>query len=636
MNALRNRWKTAAALLSVGSFVVGASIAHTQPTISLSKVGGYDHGALGAAEIVAHDPASQRMFVVNALAATIDILDINDPTAPILVTSVDVSPYGAVANSVDVHDGVVAVAVENSNKQANGVVAFFDTDGNHIKTLTVGALPDMVVFSRNGKYLLVANEGEPNATYTVDPAGTVSIIDMRGNVANMTQSSVRTVGFSQFNSAVLDPSIRIFGPGATVAQDLEPEYITISDDSKTAWVTLQENNAVAIIDIKHGVVERLVGLGFKDHSIAGNGMDASDRDGPSNTPAINITTWPVKGMYLPDAIASYKHHGGSFIVLANEGDAREYTAFDEQTRVGSIALDPVRFPNAAALKTNAQLGRLRITRTRGNTDTDAEFEELYSFGARSFTIRDANGTLVYDSGDDLEQITALALPAQFNANSEGVNTFDTRSDDKGPEPEGLAIGKLHGDHYAFVGLERIGGIAVFNIEVPTAPVFVQYINTRDFSVNGGGDVGPEGLHFIAEDDSPTDSPLLIVGNEISGTSAIYEITSSGTDDDDDCDSGDDNNLKRSLGSTTTAPGVIAPNPATGKASVTYSLVAQADVEIDVVDARGASVLSIAKTTRDAGSFEAAVDVTSIDSGAYYVLFRVDGIVREIRPLRIVH
>jgi hypothetical protein len=198
----------------------------------------------------------------------------------------------------------------------------------------VGALPDMLVFTPDGKRVLVANEGEPNDAYDVDPEGSVSIIDLPNDITKLTQANVRTATFDKFNDAELDPSIRIFGPGATVAQDLEPEYITVSKDSKTAWVALQENNAIAVLDIDSGEFTALRGLGFKDHRLPGNELDVSDRD-----KQINITNWPVFGIYQPDAIASYDYQGRTYIVTANEGDARDYDGFSEEFRVKDLMLD---------------------------------------------------------------------------------------------------------------------------------------------------------------------------------------------------------------------------------------------------------------------------------------------------------
>ena len=491
----------------------------------------------GAAEIVAHDPATQRLFVVNGGNSSIDVLDVSNPVVPAPLFSIDLEPYGDQANSVDVCNGVVAAAVQADVKTDDGTVEFFDANGNHLNSVPAGALPDMLTFTPDCETILVANEGEPNSygqADSVDPEGSVTIVDMRKGAARATSRKIR-FGDSLFEK--LDPSIRIYGPNASNTQDLEPEYIAVDSESKTAWVTIQENNAFAILDIKAGRFTKLVGLGFKDYTTGDNQLDASDRDvpGSSNNGILNIRHWPVLGMYQPDGIASFSYNGQTFLITANEGDARDYTGFAEEVRVGAVTLDPAVFAaqgyadvstGAQGLRNNDNLGRLNVTRMLGNTDADADFEKLYTLGGRSFSIWNAEGRQIFDSGDDIEQITAAALPLFFNASNDD-NLFDSRSDNKGPEPEGVTIGEAYEQTFAFVGLERIGGVLVYNVSDPHGIKFVQYINNRNFaaviSSAAALDLGPEGLHFISAEDSPTGIPLLAVANEVSGTITIYEF-----------------------------------------------------------------------------------------------------------------
>ncbi len=503
--------------------VLSQTILSQSGGIELQYLSTYQTGIFdqGAAEIVAYDPVTERLFFVNGGSTTIEVLNISDPTNPAFVQSLDMTLYGGSANSVAVKNGIVAVALEDTILQANGRVLFFDAAGTFLNEVTAGALPDMIIFTPDGSKVLTANEGEPNADYDVDPVGSVSIIDISGGIATLTQGNVQNVDFSVLNGATLDTSIRIFGPNATVAQDLEPEYIAISADSKTAWVTCQENNALMIIDIDKAEILDLLGLGFKDHNQPGFGLDASDQDG-----AINIATWPVKGMYLPDAISSFVYNGETYLITANEGDVREYDGYEEAERMNNITLDSVVFPDFATLQLNSNLGRLNITTSLGDTDNDGAFEELYSFGTRSFTIWDSAGTLVYDSGDEFEQVTASVYPANFNASSTS-NSFDNRSDDKGPEPEATLIVELKDSIYAFIGLERIGGIFVYNITNPNSPVLIQYINNRDFSGSPSGgtakDLGVENTIFIDSSDSPNGLHLLVAANEVSGTVTIFTV-----------------------------------------------------------------------------------------------------------------
>jgi hypothetical protein len=502
-----------------------------QPSLSLEVIGQHSTGVFdeGAAEIVAYDPRTQRIFKVNADAASVDVLDINDPTQPTLIGTIDAKMLGKSANSVAVHKGIVAVAIEADDKQAPGVVAFYNaSDLSLINSVSVGALPDMVTFTPNGRYALVANEGEPNDDYTVDPEGSVSIIDLRFGVA---QARVSTADFSAFvgkEDELRAKGIRIFGPNASAAQDFEPEYITVSDNSRFAWVSLQENNALAVIDVKRAKVIDLQPLGTKDYSVPGNEIDASNRDD-----AINIRNWPVQSFYMPDSIASYQVRGKTYIVTANEGDSRDYDGYSEEERVKDLLLDPAAFPNAAELQENENLGRLLSTTANGDTDGDGDVDVIYGYGARSFSIRDAHGNLVFDSGSDFETITAALLGDNFNSNNDENDSFDSRSDDKGPEPEGVALGRIWGHTYAFIGLERVGGIMVYDITHPRHARYVTYINHRDFTVDAQlpdgstnpmvGDLGPEGLAFVPAWQSPNRKPLLIVGNEVSGTTTIYQI-----------------------------------------------------------------------------------------------------------------
>lgn len=908
--------------------------------ITLTVLGTYHTGVFdaGAAEIVAFDAASERGFVVNGATATVDILDVSDPVSPTLISQIDVTLYGGSVNSVAAHDGVVVAAVANVTRTLPGAAVFFDTDGTFISQVTVGALPDMVTFTPDGNSVLVANEGEPSDDYLTDPEGSISIIDISGGVAGLMQSDVMTADFATYNDRIEElraRGVRIYGPGASTAQDMEPEYIAVSPDGSTAFATLQENNALAVIDIASATVEDILPLGFKDHSqgpaslstyefdnlptlgttaggqdillgglsglwfegmsvggnyqfvtipdrgpngaptdvdsdgederpfalpeyqarvirfelnptsgdimlteqisltrsdgvtpitglpnipdvdeepvdlfgnllpydemgadmegivvaadnsfwmvdeyrpaiyhfddagqligrfvptgtaalagqpvgtfgdetlpeayssrranrgfegmaldtdsgilyafiqtplanpdrpasdnsniirmlgidpatgipvaeyvyllekadygtslvdkigdavyagdgkfyvierdsatsavgkkfifeidlsgatnvlthtfgmsetleqqtaddligmniypvhkrkvtnlpslgylagdkpeglallpdgrlavlndndfglldeeipgdgtIAlnpepvpvvlglisfetGNRLDASNQDG-----GITLQNWPVLGMYQPDSIASFMTGGMTYYVTANEGDARDYGGYSEEERIGGLVLDTAVFSNAAFLQDNANLGRLNSSTVLGDLDRDGDYDQLYSYGARSFSIWDAYGNLVYDSSDDFEQITAAMLPDDFNSNNDANGSFDSRSDDKGPEPEAIAIGGINGRTYAFIGLERIGGIMVYDVTDPHAPTFVQYLNNRDFSgdptMDSAGDLGPEGIIFVASSDSPTGQPLLLVANEISGSTTIYRIEGGGS------------------------------------------------------------------------------------------------------------
>ncbi len=493
----------------------------------LEAIGSYTTGVFdeGASEIVSYDPDTQNLYIINGSDNTVDVVSIADPSAPTLVTQLDLSEYGEGPTHVVVRDGIMAVSVENG--QDAGVVVFANTAGEVLSAVTVGALPDQLIFTPDGTKVLTANEGEPNSDYSIDPEGSVSIIDISGGVETLTDANVTTIGFTDFNedgarAAELPAEVRIYGPGATVAMDLEPEYVAVSPDSATAYVTLQEANALAVIDIASGSVTAILSLGFKDHSVEGNGLDVSNEDG-----AIRIENWPVFGMYQPDALVAFEAMGATYLISANEGDTRDYDGYSEEGEVSEMALDETAFPNAADLQAESEMGKLEAMLVDGDTDGDGDYDALYIPGGRSSSIWSADGSLVWDSGDQIEQITAAAYPEEFNSTNDENGSFDDRSDNKGPEPEGVALGTIGENLYAFIGLERIGGVMVYDITDPTAPVFVTYVNNRDFSGDAeagtAGDLGPEGLFFIPASDSPTGDDLLVVANEISGSTTIYSV-----------------------------------------------------------------------------------------------------------------
>lgn len=471
-------------------------------SIHLTEIGRYD---TTGAEISAYDPATKRLFVTGA-GANVEVLDLSDPANPSLFKTLTFD-----ATSVAVKNGIVAITVPfPGDNTKNGHVYLYES-ASSLDTpvlVEVGALPDMVTFTPDGRRILVANEGE--RVPPLDPEGSVSIIDVGRGID---KAEVKTATFKRFNdlrSELLSKGVRVFPDAASVAQDLEPEYIAVSSDSKTAWITLQENNSIAILHIPAATFQDIIPLGYKDHSLPGNSLDASDRDG-----AINIANWPVFGMYMPDGIAAFAANGQTYLITGNEGDARD--SANEEARVSSLTLDPTAFPNAATLKANANLGRLTVSTINGDVDSDGDFDVLYAYGARSFSVWSADGSQVFDSGDDLEQITSALTPVLFNANDGSPAQFDTRSDNKGPEPEGVTTGVVNGVTYAFIGLERSGGgVMVYEMSDPASPSFVEYVRS-DL------DISPEGLTFVSPEASPNGIPLLVVTNEVSGTVTIYQI-----------------------------------------------------------------------------------------------------------------
>ena len=482
-------------------------LAARQESATFNEIASIQIGGSGAAEISAFDAGTKKLFVVNNSAGNnrIEVLDLTNPASPVITGFINVVSYGGFVNSVAVSDGKLAAAIESNTKTNNGrVLVFKTTDYSVLANVQVGALPDMVTFSPDGKFILTANEGEPNDAYSIDPLGTVSIITVENNYA------VTTLDFSSFAARADElkvKGLRIFGKNASFEQDIEPEYIAVSANSNTAWVTLQENNAIAKIDLSSKTITDIFPLGFKDYNAAGNTIDASDEGGTNNPaliPVVDFKSWPVYGMYMPDAIAVLPNNNVPFVFSANEGDQREYGGFNETVRIGSsaVALDPTTFPNASLLKQNANLGRLNITNTLGRTGANGAYSGLYSFGARSFSIwHGLTGELIFDSKDFIDK-KAFEMGKYPNG----------RSDDKGSEPEGITIGRVGNKNLLFVGLERANAVMIFDVTNPVRPIYLQWLNTG---------IGPEGVLFVSADKSPNGKSLFIASSETDGFVKIY-------------------------------------------------------------------------------------------------------------------
>lgn len=1017
----------------------------------------------GAAEIVAFDPITQRLFFTNADTGTIDVLDITDPTTPILINQISISDYGDGVNSVAVYQGLVAAAVENEVSTEAGSIVFFDVEGTFLKQVEAGALPDMVTFSHDGTKVLVANEGEPDDDYQIDPEGSVTIIDLSNGVEAATAIQITFETFNDRRASLLNNGIRLFGPGATVAQDLEPEYITVSPDDSKAYVSLQENNAVAVIDLHAATLLDILPLGYKDHQrgqatleeylfneipwwptlgapvydnpavdlggfsglwfdsytstedqlsfyvipdrgpneatvsgsaagasqnlrpfklpdyqarvvklilikstgnifvdanpvfltrkdgltpisgrgnipgfdevpvtptddevytredfvvdgrsfhaldfdpyggdfegliispdrhfwmcdeyrpaiyhfdengvlveryvpegtsvlgdepqpagsygaetlpavynkrranrgfeaiaydadedivyafiqspienpnsslvrnnsdvirilgidpvdgtpvreyvyllernrdagigisrtdkigdavYAGNGKflvlerDSSTPDDgdtgrkyvfefsikgatnilgtalatkdassgpddktlemmtadelaaagivpvsktkvvnlpsigylPSDKPeglallpngdlavmndndfglagagvadesslgiirfqknygfdasdeneAIEIEPRPTLGMFLPDAISSFSVGGKTYFATANEGDSRDYDGFSEELRVDDLVLDLEAYPNAADLQEDTNLGRLKTTSENGDIDGDGDVDQIYSFGARSFSIFDENGNIIFDSGDDFERITAELLPDYFN--SEGDDNKKSRSDDKGPEPESITVKEIDGILYAFIGLERMGGFMVYDVTDPKNASYVTYFYNRNFSLDPeediSGDIAPEDLIVIDAADSPNGLPILVSSAEVSGTISLFSIGSPSNAR--PLADGFDLDFQNTVSTTP----VAYPNPAVDHFNLDFTIEKETPLTISVFDQHGRLVMLRDYGQLTAGQHSMRYGTQNWPSGNYVVQFKTKNDQNTIRLVKV--
>ena len=467
----------------------------------------------GVAEIVKYNKYNQTMYLVSGKTQSVHIVNLSnvssdsninlDATKTITLESIGITDAEDIT-SVDVSpDGKeIAIAIQHEEYDKNGYIARFDADGQLISIHKAGVQPDMITYSPDGSLILTANEGEPLLGYdngAIDPKGSITALD-----TNTNQSY--DIDFTAFDSvenrADLVTNNVIIKKDTAPSVDFEPEYITVSNDSLTAYVTLQEANSIATVDLTTKQVTRVDSLGFKDYSSGENKIDLYKKDD-----AINITnTDEFLGIYMPDGIASYEVDGKTYLLTANEGDSREWGDYINEVE--------------------EKYGESESKIVTLNTDDYDGFDDLskkYLFGGRSFSIIDATTMkVVSDSHGEFEEITAKLLPEYFNCSNDDIS-FKDRSGKKGPEPEDVKTMIIDGKAMAFIGLERIGGVMMYDVSDPANPTYVDYLNLRDFSDDISGSVSPEGLCTISAKDSPTNKPMLLIANEVSGDVNVVEV-----------------------------------------------------------------------------------------------------------------
>ena len=528
--------------------------------LNLTQIARYSAGQYnvdgGVMEIVAYNQATEWAYAINGQSGKLAAIPLAGLTAGAHVealtgTEIDVKAlveaedstfqYGDMTSvAISPDSTTLAAALQAQGSNDAGRVALFTCEEDGSLTLEAlvetGAQPDMVTFAGDS-VVLTADEGEPREGYgenIADPKGSVTVVDVEAQ-----ESTV--VDFSAFDSQrdqLAEDGI-VLKKGSAPSVDLEPEYIAVSGGK--AYVTLQENNAIAVLDIESQAFEGVYSAGFEDHSTTAIDLDKKDD-------AYDPQTYEsLLGIRMPDGIAAFTVEGTTYLVTANEGDAREWGDEDQGTFYLSederdFGEEGVTSPTGAITAENSGLeGKVVFFKTEDFDGLDPEKD--YVFGGRSFTVFQAteNGLEeVFTSGDDFEALTAQYVPEYFNASNDNA-VLDDRSGKKGPEAESVTVGTVDGKTYAFVALERTGGVMAYDVTDPEAITFVNYVNTRDFgtTVEGseeyedgeldkwvtGGDVAPEGLLFLDAASSPNGEPLLLAACEVSGTVAVYQLGS---------------------------------------------------------------------------------------------------------------
>ena len=455
------------------------------------------------AEITAYMPLYHKLFAVGG-NSSITVIDLTVVEKPVVIEKKKVLGH---ASSAAVFDDLVAVSLISDPHTQNGRVDLYRYGDSLslLKSFSVCPEPDMLTFTPNGAAILVACEGSPSEDGQIDPEGAIALIQI------LEENPVSILKFDHLDStALIKKGVRKTGPG-TFFQNLEPEYITVDPSSKMAWVSLQENNAIASIDLKAKKITSVFGLGGLDHSLPGQGIDFR-KDGK-----INIENAPILGLRQPDGIAVLSEKGRHYIYTANEGASRDYSFYSDETDI--LALLEKKLLNSDLFNLTWLNALKKHTFSKMEPCLKGPCNHVEAFGSRSMSVFDGKtGKILFDSGDQIEKMIAKTAPSLFNWNAKkGKLKIDARSEDKGAEPEMVTIGEFNGKKLAFLGLERMTGIIVWDLKNPEKPLIIDYyLDPKDR--------GPEGILFISAQKSPFSRvPLLIVGYEYSQSIVIYSI-----------------------------------------------------------------------------------------------------------------
>lgn len=513
-----NSTYTAQETPSISGFYNGENTLNAELISRFSVDSSYEDG--GLLEIVTYNSKSQIAYAVAGTLGELLLIPMNTvDSSGLSGTGIDMKSlvgeiegfvYGDMSSiAINQDNSKLAVALQAESYNDDGMVALFTlledgSLGENPSFIPCGKQPDALCFTPDGSTILVANEGEPREGYgagVIDPEGSVTLIDVSSGASTHVS----------FQGVTYDEKV-LLQTGSTPSEDFEPEYIACNNE--IAYVALQENNAIAILDIQSAQFTGVYGLGLQDYSTTKIDMVADGN--------IHFETQEnVYGVYMPDGITLFQIDGKDYLFTANEGDGREWGDEDGEFFYCNEYKDPTSPTGSVTVEK-------KVTWLNPSDYEMLDQNSAYLYGARSFSIwevEDSGISLVYDSGSEFEELTAELLPDYFNCSNDDISLED-RSGKKGSEPEYVAMGEVGENIYAFIGLERQGGVMMYDVTNPTETTFINYISSRDYSKNIAGDVAPEGIYFVNGSESATGEPLILVANEVSGTLAVIEVSTS--------------------------------------------------------------------------------------------------------------
>jgi len=354
-----------------------------------------------AAEIVAASEDGMTLVYTNSPKGEVGFVDITDIHAP---KALGALAMGGEPTSVAVLGAHALVAVNTSADYVNvsGRLVVVDiAKREKVSEIPLPGQPDSVARSKDGRSVAVVIENERdedlgNGAPPQAPAGSLVIVDVEGAPATWKTRTVALTGLAD-----------LF-PG-----DPEPEYVDINDDN-VAVVTMQENNHIALVDLKAGRVTKHFSAG----SVTLDKVYLVDAPRPNQ---VSLTQSQPNRLREPDGVTWISN---SRFVTANEGDlsggSRGFTVFNAD---GTVAYEA----GSALEHLMVRIGHYNDKRSdaKGNEPENAEsgrFEGtdyLFVASERSSVIA------VYDMSRPESPAFKQALPAALAP--EGVLAIPSRN-----------------------------------------------------------------------------------------------------------------------------------------------------------------------------------------------------------------